>query len=272
MRKRPLVLLVDDDLDTREMYAWSLEVRGYQVLSAISAAQGFDLARSEHPDAVVTDYTLPGEDGFVLAERLRADETLGALPLLLVSGRAFVGTSGERATALFDRILLKPVLPDQLMENVAAVTLDRAAARLQRQLNDVRARLAVVPKTSDVSRILDAVTATTADGEPPAALLADNTAQYIAVNDAACQLTGRTREELLSLHVWDLTPIRAIDDGRKAWARFVETGVQSGAYVLTNPSGEEIEARFAASADIVPGCHLSLLQSIPAVLLRDARG
>ena len=264
--------MVDDDVDTREMYAWSFEARGFDVLSAGLAARGVELARAQRPDAVVTDFTLPGEDGLVLAERIRALPGSSATPMVLVSGRAFVGDSGTRASELFDRILLKPVLPDQLIGNVAAAMLERTAAKLLRQLDAVRARAATVPRTSDVSRILDLVNEVAADGDAPAALLADDTAQYIAVNDAACALTGRSREELLSLHVWDLTPQRALADGRQAWTRFVESGSQqSGAYVLANPSGQEIAARFVASADIVPGCHLALLQSIPTALLPDAR-
>ena len=85
--------------------------------------------------------------------------------------------------------------------------------------------------------MLTAVTEVAADGETPAALLADSAAHYIAANDAACALTGRSREELLSLSVWDLTPQIAVAEGREAWARFVESGNLSGAYVLKTPSG-----------------------------------
>ena len=270
MRSRPLVLLVDDDVDTREMYAWCLEARGFDILSAGNAARGVELAQAERPDAIVTDFTLPGEDGLDLAERVRALPGRAATPIVLVSGRSFSGKSADRAAELFDRILLKPVLPDQLIANVASAMLDHTAAKLLRQLDAVRKRLASVPRTSDVSRVLEAVNEVATDGEPPAALLADNGAQCIGVNDAACALTGRSREELLSLHVWDLTPQRAVADRRQAWAQFVESGAQSGAYVLTNSSGQQVEARFAASADILPGCHLSLLQSIPPALLPDA--
>jgi CheY-like chemotaxis protein len=272
MRNRPLVLLVDDDRDTREMYACCFEARGFEVVSAGRAGEAFETARSKRPDAIVSDFTLPGEDGFRLAERIRAVDALAATAIVLVSGRSFVGNSGDRAAALFDRILLKPVLPDQLIDIVSAGMLERAAAKLQRQLSDVRARLATVPRTSDVGRILDAVNEIATDGETPAALLADDSANCIAVNDAACALTGRSREELLSLRVWDLAPQQSIAAGQQAWERFVASGTLSGAYTLTVPSGAQVQARFAALADIVPGCHLSLLQSVPPVLLlRDAR-
>ena len=266
MRNRPVVLMVDDDIDTREMYAWSLEARGFEVVCAETAARGVELAERHRPDVIVTDFTLPGEDGFALASRVRACDALADTPMALVSGRAFVGDSGERAMQLFDRVLLKPVLPDQLIADIVPLVLDRAAAQLQRQLRDVRSRLRDVPRTSDVSRVLTVVTEVAADGDTPAALLADSAAHYIAANDAACVLTGRSREELLSLSVWDLTPQIAVADGREAWARFVESGNLSGAYVLRTPSGCEVEARFAASANILPGCHLSLLQSVPPAL------
>ena len=269
MRTRPLVLMVDDDIDTREMYAWSLEARGFEVVVAATVPEAVGLARQRQFDAIVTDFTLPGQDGFVLAERIRSLAGSDAPPLVLVSGRAFVGDSGDRAAKLFDRILLKPVLPDQLIGHIAAGMLERTSAKLLRQMDDVRARVASVPRTSDVNRILKVVDEVAADGEPPAALLADNAAQYIAANDAACALTGRSREELLSLHVWDLTPVHAADAGRQAWARFVESGVQTGAFRLKVPSGEEVEARFVALTDILPGCHLSLLQSVPPALLPD---
>ena len=266
MRNRPVVLMVDDDIDTREMYAWSLEARGFAVVCAGTAASGVDLALGTRPDVIVTDFTLPGEDGFALATRVRGSEALSTIPMVLVSGRAFVGDSGDRALQLFDRVLLKPVLPDQLIADIVPLVLDRAAAQLQRHLRDVRSRLQDVPRTSDVGRVLTAVTEVSKEGETPAALLADSTAHYIAANDAACALTGRSREELLSLSVWDLTPQVGVADGREAWARFVESGALAGAYVLKTPAGNEIQARFASAANILPGCHLSLLQPVPPAL------
>lgn len=264
--------MVDDDIDTREMYAWSLEARGFEVVCAGTVSSGLDLAQQRRPDVIITDFTLPGQDGFVLASSVRGSDALASTPMILVSGRAFVGDSGHRAMDLFDRVLLKPVLPDQLIADIVPLVLDRTAAQLQRQLRDVRSRLHGIPRTSDVSRVLVALNeVSAADGDTPAALLTDSSAHYIAANDAACALTGRSREELLSLSVWDLTPQLRGVEGRQAWATQVESGALSGAYVLKTPSGNEIEARFASAANVLPGCHLSLLQSVPAALSRDAR-
>jgi DNA-binding response OmpR family regulator len=257
--------MVDDDIDTREMYAWSLASRGFDVVSAGTAAEGAALAERHRPDVVVTDFTLPGEDGFTLATRIRASAALADTPMVLVSGRAFFGNTGDRAMQLFDRVLLKPVLPDHLISDIVPLLLDRTSARLQRQLRDVRTRLHGVPRTSDINRVLSAVTDVSLGMDTPAALVADTAAHYIAANDAACILTGRSREELLSLNVWDLTPDTGVRDGHQQWERFVESGALSGVYLLKTPGGV-VEARFASCTHILPDCHLSLLQPVPLAL------
>jgi len=123
----PLILIVDDDVDTREMYAWCFEGRGFRVALAASVDQAIAQAAVETPDALVTDYTLPGGDGFGLAETLRRAESGARATMILVSGRDFTGEPRDRALRLFDRILLKPVLPDQLLDELLPM-LDRRAA------------------------------------------------------------------------------------------------------------------------------------------------
>jgi len=123
----PLILIVDDDVDTREMYAWCFEGRGFRVALAASVDQAIAQAAVETPDALVTDYTLPGGDGFGLAETLRRAESGARATMILVSGRDFTGEPRDRALRLFDRILLKPVLPDQLLDELLPMLGRRAA-------------------------------------------------------------------------------------------------------------------------------------------------
>ncbi|HMC77090.1 MAG TPA: response regulator [Vicinamibacterales bacterium] len=127
MSANPLILIVDDDVDTREMYAWCFEGHGFRVALAASVDQAIAQAAVETPDALVTDYTLPGGDGFGLAETLRRAESGARATMILVSGRDFTGEPRDRALRLFDRILLKPVLPDQLLDELLPM-LDRRAA------------------------------------------------------------------------------------------------------------------------------------------------
>jgi len=124
----PLVLIVDDDVDTREMYGWCLEMRGFRVALASSATAALAQAASEIPDVLITDYTLPGGDGFTLAHTLRQAPGTMHVAMMLVSGRDFVDEARTRALELFDRVLVKPVLPDDLAGELLQLMARRAEA------------------------------------------------------------------------------------------------------------------------------------------------
>jgi len=95
-----------------------------------------------------------------------------------------------------------------------------------------------------------------------AILLANDDATYIDANPAACQLLGYSREELIGMTVWDLTPERYREVGQSAWEGFAERGEQTGHYVLLRKDGSEVIVEFIAMRDILPDVHLSLLRDI----------
>ncbi len=130
MPAAPLALVVDDDVDTREMYAWCLEGHGYRVRLAGSVPAALTQTADELPDVVITDYMLPGGDGFSLAEALRSSARTSDIALVLVSGRSFDGEAKELAARLFDLVLLKPVLPEDLASQVVPLSAGRSVSHL----------------------------------------------------------------------------------------------------------------------------------------------
>lgn len=68
------IVVVDDDLSSRESLAQLLESEGARVVTAHDAEEGVDAVLRTHPDAVVCDIDLPGMDGFYLIQRMRDDE------------------------------------------------------------------------------------------------------------------------------------------------------------------------------------------------------
>jgi CheY-like chemotaxis protein len=93
------VLIVDDDAAARLVCAVNLEAEGLHVLEARDGLHALEQARSERPDLVLTDVTMPGLDGFQLAERLRRDERTRRIPLIFLSGEAGP-VNAQRARAL----------------------------------------------------------------------------------------------------------------------------------------------------------------------------
>jgi PAS domain S-box-containing protein len=97
-----------------------------------------------------------------------------------------------------------------------------------------------------------------------AILLADDDGRYIDANPAACELLVRSREELLSLSVFDITPVPDIETGRRMWREFIATGTMAGEYDLHRKDGRVLSTEFRAVANIQPGVHLSILRDVSA--------
>jgi DNA-binding response OmpR family regulator len=116
----PLVLLVDDDRDTRDMYATYLAVHGFHVEQAHDAQQALRMLGTIQPAVLVTDLTLPGLDGFTLARRAR-DQHREALRVVAVTGYSLENVAERARDAGVDRVLLKPCMPDRLVAEIRAL-------------------------------------------------------------------------------------------------------------------------------------------------------
>lgn len=97
-------------------------------------------------------------------------------------------------------------------------------------------------------------------------LLADDDRMYRDANDAACALLRTPREQLLRLRVDDFTPPGARDQVDELWRAFIAAGSQSGEFELWLPGGEPLRCEYSATANVLPGLHLSIfLTPVPLV-------
>jgi CheY-like chemotaxis protein len=114
----PVVLIVDDDQDSREMYTLALSAMGFQPLAAGDAAEAFARARECRPDVVVADVKLPGVSGLELTRQLRTDTQTKSAGIILLTGHSFGPVRQEAQDAGCDRFLVKPYLPDALAAQI----------------------------------------------------------------------------------------------------------------------------------------------------------
>jgi two-component system, sensor histidine kinase len=122
--REKIVLLVDDDEDSRRIFQLALEHAGHTVLTARDGSEGARLAKFHEPDVILMDIGMPVMDGFSALKILRANPATHDLPILALTARGSVHDVAEVLNAGFDQLLLKPITP---LEVVVAV--DRAAAR-----------------------------------------------------------------------------------------------------------------------------------------------
>jgi CheY-like chemotaxis protein len=124
------VVVVDDEADARELVALVLESCGARTIAAPSAAEGLQAVIREHPDVLLADIAMPGEDGYELMRKVRAlpPEQGGTTPAAALTAFA---SQDERLNVLragFQAHLAKPANPAELIATVAGLTRGAMAA------------------------------------------------------------------------------------------------------------------------------------------------
>ena len=114
----PLVLVVDDMQDGREICAEYLAFRGYRVATAADGHEA--LARSFEllPDVILMDLSLPGIDGWEATRRLKRDERTRHIPVIALTAHALPSARDEALAAGCDSVVTKPCLPKDLEAEV----------------------------------------------------------------------------------------------------------------------------------------------------------
>ncbi len=112
----PLVLLVEDDADGRDMYDIVLRSSGFRVMTAANGMDAVEKAIAERPRLILMDLSLPAMDGWEASRRLKHDPATRAIPIIALSGNPIEGR-GDSA-GLFEAALLKPCFPDDLVAEV----------------------------------------------------------------------------------------------------------------------------------------------------------
>jgi CheY-like chemotaxis protein len=114
----PLILLVDDDADSRGLYGEYLSaVAGFRIAEAADGKQGVDMATLLLPAVIVMDLSLPVLDGREAMRALREDARTSAIPIVALTGHAEARTAKEPG---FEAVLVKPCNAAALAEAITS--------------------------------------------------------------------------------------------------------------------------------------------------------
>ena len=112
------VLLVEDQEDNRDMLSRRLKKRGYEVAIAVDGAEGVEKARSEAPDLILMDMSLPVMDGWEATRILKAEDDTRSIPVVALTAHA-MSTDREKAfEAGCDAYETKPIELPRLLETM----------------------------------------------------------------------------------------------------------------------------------------------------------
>ena len=112
------ILLVEDNEMIRDMLSERLARKGFQLYMAVDGAQGVELAKSEKPDLILMDMSLPVLNGWQAAEQLKGTIETRAIPIIALTAHAIAGDREKTLAAGCDDYTTKPVDFPQLLTKI----------------------------------------------------------------------------------------------------------------------------------------------------------
>jgi CheY-like chemotaxis protein len=117
----PKVLLVEDNEESRDGLSRHLRRRGYEVLIAVDGRQGVDVARTEGPDLILMDMSLPVVDGWEATRQLKTDPRTQGIPVIALTAHAMAGDREKALEAGCDEYDTKPVEFARLLAKIQSL-------------------------------------------------------------------------------------------------------------------------------------------------------
>lgn len=130
--ERPLVLIVEDDMELRH-YLMKIIGDRFAVSAAADGASALELASAHRPDVVITDIVMPAMNGFELLQRFRASRDLRSIPFLFLTARAGLEDRLEGLRLGGDDYLVKPFDPPELLEKISVLIRRKRAEEAELQ-------------------------------------------------------------------------------------------------------------------------------------------
>ena len=124
-RVRPLVLIVEDQSDLRQLYVQQLVISGFDVIEAENGADAVAHTAAHAPDVVLMDLSLPIVDGWEATRRLKADQRTAHIPVVALTAHDGSGELQRATRAGCDWFVPKPCPPDALISEVRRVLANR---------------------------------------------------------------------------------------------------------------------------------------------------
>ncbi|MDD2708437.1 MAG: response regulator [Verrucomicrobiae bacterium] len=115
------ILLVEDNEMNRDMLSRRLVRKGYEVIIAVDGGQGVAMAKSDKPDLILMDMSLPVLDGWEATRQLKTDEQTKGIPVIALTAHAMAGDREKTIEAGCDDYDTKPIELPRLLSKIEAL-------------------------------------------------------------------------------------------------------------------------------------------------------
>jgi pilus assembly protein CpaE len=125
------ILVVDDDPNVQRLLTYTVRQEGYEVITANDGPEAFRMWSAEHPDLVLLDVMLPKLDGYQVAQKIRAEEGGGHVPIIMLTAEKEVEQKVRGLRAGADDYLIKPFHPQELLARIKSLLVRFAPKDMQ---------------------------------------------------------------------------------------------------------------------------------------------
>ena len=120
------ILVADDESHILHVVSLKLQNAGYEVLTASDGQEALELALSEHPDLLITDYHMPQMSGLELCQKLKQDPATAKIPTIMLTARGYQLDENDTGQSGALRMISKPFSPRHLLSTVNEVLMEAA--------------------------------------------------------------------------------------------------------------------------------------------------
>jgi CheY-like chemotaxis protein len=120
MEKKKIVV-ADDEVHIIHVVALKFRKNDYEVFTAGTGTEAFELVRDERPDILITDYQMPGMNGIEVVKKIRENEQLKDLPVIMLTARNFEMEEEQKSKLNISEFIGKPFSPRELLSKVEQV-------------------------------------------------------------------------------------------------------------------------------------------------------
>jgi two-component system cell cycle response regulator DivK len=117
----PRILLVEDNEMNRDMLSRRLERKGFEIVVATDGGQGVEMAKSQTPDLILMDMSLPVLDGWEATRRIKSDAATRAIPVIALTAHAMAGDEEKAREAGCDDYDTKPIDLPRLLGKIESL-------------------------------------------------------------------------------------------------------------------------------------------------------
>jgi two-component system, OmpR family, alkaline phosphatase synthesis response regulator PhoP len=121
------ILVADDESHILHVVSLKLRNAGYEVVTASDGQEALEMAQTEQPDLLITDYHMPQLSGLELCQKLKQDPVTAKIPAIMLTARGYQLDPKDTEQSGILRMLSKPFSPRQLLSTVNEVLLEAAA-------------------------------------------------------------------------------------------------------------------------------------------------